>query len=142
MTALAQKLATVEQSASRKKGGFSLFALFLREDSPNKWDLVVAAPWASEEADALRFMVAEVNEHLTSDDVTDLSRIVVVEPDSPQVLAINKAVGVEHGIAEIVNSEFFGMPIRHAYIITSQESPKPKKKGSSSTLRRRRRRGV
>lgn len=139
MTKLAEKIAEVERAASKKKGGFALFALFLREDTPNKWDLVVAAPWADKREAALDFMVSEVKAHLQPEDVTDLSRIIVVEAKSAQVEAINKAINVEHGLAEVVNSEFFGMPIRHAYIITSQRDPKAKSKAGSAILRRKRR---
>jgi hypothetical protein len=39
------KYIELERSISYEKGDFSLFALFLREDAADIWDLVVAAPW-------------------------------------------------------------------------------------------------
>ena len=38
-----EKLQNVEKNLSESKGQFELFALFLREDSPDKWDLLSAA---------------------------------------------------------------------------------------------------
>ncbi len=32
-----------------EKGAFDLFALFLREDAPNKWDLLIAADWIDQD---------------------------------------------------------------------------------------------
>jgi hypothetical protein len=42
---LVQKFIEIEHNISGKYGTFNLFALFLREDSPDKWDLVIASPW-------------------------------------------------------------------------------------------------
>lgn len=39
MKTLIEKLATLEQEVSAEKGAFLLFALFLREDAPNVWDI-------------------------------------------------------------------------------------------------------
>ena len=46
-TSMAQRFGSLEAEIAQKKGDFSLFALFLREDAPDRWDLLVSAPWAS-----------------------------------------------------------------------------------------------
>ena len=40
-----EKIVSLEQTISTEKGDFVFFALFLREDAQDKWDLVVSAPW-------------------------------------------------------------------------------------------------
>jgi hypothetical protein len=45
MRDLAVKLRGLERTLSEEKGPFNLFALLLREDAPDVWDLVVAAKW-------------------------------------------------------------------------------------------------
>lgn len=45
MKQLVEKLIALEQQISTEKGEFSLFALFLREDAQDKWDLVASAAW-------------------------------------------------------------------------------------------------
>jgi hypothetical protein len=59
-------------------------------------------------------------QHLTS-----LSRIVVVDPQDPSVQALNHAVQIEHGGVEIRDRNFFGLPVEHAFIITSKRPPTP-----------------
>jgi hypothetical protein len=44
MKELLGKFVELEQRLSQERGEFSLFALFLREDASDKWDLVVSAP--------------------------------------------------------------------------------------------------
>ena len=45
MNQLVEKLASLERDISSEKGDFSLFALFLREDAYDRWDLLVSSPW-------------------------------------------------------------------------------------------------
>lgn len=120
MKTLVAKLLEVEETVSAQKGAFSLFALFLREDAADKWDLVISAPWieADKEA-ALKLVAAQVTECLGPPAVTSISRIILVEPTSPAVNAINQAFRVEHSMVEVRDSNFFGLAIRHAYIFAS-----------------------
>ena len=55
MSEWVEQVAKVENALSREQGEFDLFALFLREDAPGKWDLLIAAPWAEKDkASALK----------------------------------------------------------------------------------------
>lgn len=119
-TASVENFIRLEKDVSEKKGGFFLFALFAREDLPDRWDLVFSAPWSKNANDAVEYIVAEIKSKLGAEELTNLSRIVFVQPTDPAVQAINRAIRVEHGTAEVRDSHFFGVPIRHAYIITSK----------------------
>ena len=110
----------LERDISQKRGAFVLFALFAREDLPDRWDLVVAAPWVKSQQEGAEYFVQEIQKKLGSPVLNILSRIVFVQPTDPPVRAINTAMHVEHGQAEIRDSNFFGVPIKHAFIITSQ----------------------
>lgn len=122
MNELANNVAQVEQTIAREKGPFSLFALFERENLANRWDLVFAAPWASDTGETLRYFVVELKEKLTPQQLLTLSRVVVLDPDDEAVRAINKAFQVEHGRLEVRESNLFGLPIKHGYIITSKRA--------------------
>jgi len=116
-----EKIAALEQSISAEKGDFVLFALFLREDAQDKWDLVVSAPWIEvNNKVALSYLANELKSHLLVQEMLTLSRIVMVDNDDPSLEAIHKAISVEHGMFEIKDSNFFGLQIKHAYIITSK----------------------
>jgi hypothetical protein len=132
--ALAQKLRGLERSLSEEKGQFALFALFLREDAPDVWDLVVAADWIeSDRPRALADISKRVRSYLRPEEITRLSRVVIVETTNPALKAIASAMNIAGGIAEAVNTNFFGLEIKHAFIITAQLNPPPNQKALQRT---------
>ena len=91
MNSLAQKMMTVEQELAAEHGEFTLFALFLRENSPGLWDVIVSAPWIDENReDGLNTVVAKVNVCLQKEEVLMLSHIVIVEHDHPDLAELNR----------------------------------------------------
>jgi hypothetical protein len=123
---LTQKFTALESSIAEEKGAFALFALFMREDAPDRWDLIVAAPWVGEDKrSAVDYFVAQIKSRLGDQDLTNLSRIVVIDPDDVAVQNLNCAIQTEHGSIEVRDSNFFGLPVKHAYIITSKRPAAP-----------------
>lgn len=119
---LVEQFAKIEQFFSREKGPFSLFALFLREEAQDKWDLVIAADWAeANRREALSKLASKLQKEFTPDELTQLSRVVIVDQDNPALIAINQTIRIEHGVIEARNVNFFGLQIKLAYIITSQK---------------------
>lgn len=124
MKNLVGKFQSLEQEIANEKGDFTLFALFLREDVPDRWDLVVSAPWfGTNEKNTLDYLVSKVRSRLKEAELLMLSRIILVSASDPALRAIHKAVSIEHGTVEISNSHFFGLMIKQAYIITSKRAP-------------------
>ena len=118
---LAKNFARLESHIADTKGDFTLFALFLREDVPDRWDLMIAAPWVgSDRSTAVKYFVNEIESFLGPEALRDLSRIVVLDPNEAAVKALNQAIRAEHGVIEVRDSNFFGLPVKHAYIITSR----------------------
>ena len=122
MTELTTNVAELEQTISREKGSFNLFALFEREDIANRWDLVFAAPWAEDKGETLRYFFVELKEHLKPQQLVELSRIVMLDPNDDAVKAFNTAFNVEHGRLEVRDTELFGLPVKHGVIITSKKA--------------------
>jgi hypothetical protein len=122
MKELVDRFVALERKLSTEKGDFMLFALFMRDDAMDKWDLVVAAPWIeSNRKTALRYVTNQIQAAFKPDEITHLSRVVLVDETNPALDAINRAIRVQHGVADIQNSDFFGLQIKHGYIITSQK---------------------
>ena len=121
MKVLVEKLVALEQEVSAEKGDFLLFALFLREDALDVWDLLVSAPWIEgDKGGAFRYLAGKLSEKATPDELTKISRIVVIEQSNPALGAMQSAIHIAHGTAEIENSNLFGLQIKHAYVITSR----------------------
>lgn len=123
MKELAQKLRNIEIELSNEKGDFELFALFLREDAPDKWDLIISSDWARKDKKlALTIIVSKIQGALSAEETVKLSRIIILNKDDAALSALHGAMHVEHGVAEISDSSFFGLAIKHAYLITSKRA--------------------
>jgi hypothetical protein len=120
MKQLLEKLVSLERDIASAKGEFSLFALLLREDVGDQWDFLVAASWLeADNRESLEYLANQLRSRLSTQELLSLSMIVVLEENNPVLNAIHKEVQIRHGIAEVRDSIAFGMPIKHAYIITS-----------------------
>jgi len=135
MRELLNRFIQLERTLADERGEFGLFALFLRDDAgaglgtsgysgySAKWDLVAAAEWIEgNRKNALLYITRNIQEVFTVIELSQLSRIVLVDLNNPEVAAINRSVTVQHGQAEIRDNNFFGLQIKHAYIITSQRT--------------------
>ncbi len=121
MKEIVNKLMTIEKETSIERGKYDLFALFLREDSFNKWDILVAASWIdNNKEDALKYLAKKIQNSFNQSELLLISRIVLIENSNPSLPALQQAISIEHGSAEIKDSNFFGMPIKHAFLITSR----------------------
>jgi hypothetical protein len=117
-----ESLRKAMREIAAKKGGFTLFGLFMRSDAPGVWDLVVAAPWL--EAGRLKAtseLVTLLTDAIGEQALRHLSRIQTVGSDSPALKAILKAFSVEDGELHVQNSNLFGLEIADAIILRSKK---------------------
>ena len=127
MKQIIEKLASLERDIASEKGEFSLFALFLREDADDKWDLLASAPWLdANKRESLEYLVNQLRSRLDTQELLSLSMVVLLEKGNPVLEAIHKEIKVRHGIAEVRDSLSFGVPIKYAYIITSERENSPR----------------
>lgn len=125
MKNIAEKLAQLERDIAKEKEPFILFALFLREDAPDLWDVLVSSLWITKnKEESIKYIAERIRQTLNPEELLKLSRIVVIEQDNPALDALQRAIHVEHGMSEIKDSNFFGLQIKHAYLITSQRGDK------------------
>lgn len=98
----------------------------LREDVPDRRNLIISAPWVGEDKrGAVDYLVSQIKSRLGKEHLTCLSRIVPVDPEDTAVQNLNRAISVEHGDVEVRDSNFFGLAVKHAHIITSKRPPAP-----------------
>ena len=126
VTNLIEKFARLEAEIAQEKGDFTFFALFMREDVPDRWDLIVAAPWVGEDKrGAVDYLISQIKSRLGAEYLICLSQIVPADPDHVAVQDLNRALHVEHGNVEVRDANFFGLAIKRAHIITSKLPPAP-----------------
>lgn len=129
VTNLIEKFARLEAEIAQERGDFAFFALFMREDVPDRWDLIISAPWVGEDKrGAVDYLIDQIKSKLGKEDLIWLSRIVPADPDHVEVQDLNRAIQVEHGNVEVRDSNFFGQAIKRAHIITSKlpSAPAPR----------------
>jgi hypothetical protein len=123
---LAERFRTLESHISEERGAFVLFALFLREEAPICWDLLVAAPWIGDDRRAaVDYFVSQIKSRLGNQDLIALCKIVVLDPAHAEVQALTREIQVEHGRIEVRDTDIFGQTIRRGYFITSKQAAAP-----------------
>lgn len=122
MNKLAEKVGAVERDIASEKGPLNLFAFFERDDVYDRWDVVVAAPWARHDRETLSYIADVIKRHLTPQEMVRLSRIVVLDANEDPVKSLTEEYQVEHGQIRLTDPEDFDLPVRRGYIITARRA--------------------
>ena len=121
MRPIIEKLRAMELEVVAEKGEFTLFALFLRENAPNVWDLLASAPWIDTDTwEALGYLAKKINKYLTVDEVIKISHIAIIDGNNPGLSDVLDYFHVEHGKKEFFNRTMMGQDIQHGYVFTSR----------------------
>jgi hypothetical protein len=122
MKSILVKLKSILQDLEKKHGTILLFALFLRGESPDRWDLLVAAPWLSSgNVESYKIVGSKVQKLLSADEIIQLSRVAILDSDDPAVFFLQNSYDVPNGTFKDVEnceplSQRFNFTIRRAYI--------------------------
>ena len=120
-----EKLQELMREVAEDKGDFTLFGLFLREEAPDKWDLVVSSPWLEAgKMSALGDFVERLKSAIGEKQLLSISRVVTLAGDDPSLKAVLRTVNVDDGLVEVKDSDLFGLKIEHAYFLRSKR-PQP-----------------
>ncbi|MDR3623658.1 MAG: hypothetical protein P4L16_00755 [Chlamydiales bacterium] len=128
MNEMIEKIKALIKNLEKDKGSLSICALFLREDSMEKWDIVIAASWLNPaEMQSYKTISAKLQECLSASELMQLSRIVILSQDDPVVSYLQNLETITNGGYKellLVNelSEKFKFVIKQAYLLRSQKS--------------------
>ncbi len=116
-----EKFRKVMNQVSAEKGDFVLFGLFLTEESPDRWDLVISAPWLEKgKLKALGEFAEKLSSIIGQEEVLSLSKIVTLNHDDPSLKAILKSIQVENDEIVLRNNNLFGLEVKQAYILRAK----------------------
>ena len=123
MKALADKLGRLLPEIESRSNVY-LFALFERDDAPGKWDVVLSSEWSNANAaSAIRTISERLVPQLDPNELAAISRIVIIPSNEPSVSMLASGMTVQGGCAELVDCNFMGLPIRHAFVFKAQRPP-------------------
>lgn len=120
---LFEKLKPIAKEIADERGKLSLFALFLREDAENKWDIVAAASWLNTDSiEDINYIADKLKHYLDDSELLSISRIVLVDLHDRIVTIINNYCSVTPGGSlELYDLFSIGLPFfKHAYILSSK----------------------
>jgi hypothetical protein len=121
-----EKLKAVIKSLEHEKGPLMICALFLREDSLDKWDLIIAGSWLNpKEMHSYQTVSSKLQQLLNDSELVQLSRVVILEPDDPVVSFLLDLETIKNGgykeLSTETLSEKFRFVIKKAYLLRSQK---------------------
>ena len=128
---LLDKLSSIEKEISSKKGKFTFFAVILRKDAPNKWDLVLSAGWFKKnQKETMDYLTKIIQKNLDPVELLELSRMVLLREGTPFLEAMHKTFRVtdSDNRTRLVNVNLYGLEIEEAYIFISMKSDNIKNK--------------
>ena len=122
---MARKFRAAEEKVSEERGGFRLFGLFERQQTPGRWDLVAAAPWLKTDRDGTLELIVLLRDKMDTEDWKIVGAVFPIEPTSEWVQLVNDMYHFDHRVEEIFDPSRGGVHIGHAILITSNLNPTP-----------------
>ncbi len=109
-----------------QRGPVFLFALFEREETSGKWDIVLSSEWSDQDSiAAMRLISDALVPKLTPEELSALSRVFIAPSHDPAVEELidrEQPPQVERFYASGI--EFMGVPIRQFYIFRTRKTPR------------------
>lgn len=106
-----------------KRGEFTLFALLMRADAPDTWDLVVSAPWLEGgKLKATAEFVRLLSQSIGQKSLPHFARVVVLSGNDAPVKFILENIPVEDGEIHLQSFNLQGMKIEKAIIFRAMKA--------------------
>jgi hypothetical protein len=123
MKALCEKAQQILPSLLQR-GTVYLYALFERDDAPGKWDVVLSSEWSDgDAASATRYISDRLVPTLEKEELAALSRIAIIPSTAPAVALMASAINISDGHTEVVDCNFMGLLVKHAFVFRTQHPP-------------------
>lgn len=124
MNEITEKIKVIINNLEQKRGPLLICALFLREDSLAKWDIIIAASWLNpKEMESYKTVSNELQEFLSPSELVQISRIVLLDQDDPVVSFLLDLETVKNGgykeLPAETLSDRFKFTIKRAYLLRS-----------------------
>lgn len=122
---IAQKLCGAEEKVSEECGGFFLFGLFERQETPGRWDLVASAPWLETGRSGIEKLITLLRKNMDTGDWKVVSRVVPIDPSGEFVEWVTAHYTFNHQVEDVYSAGFSDQGVGHAILITSNPHPAP-----------------
>ncbi len=121
------KLKSIVVDLEGRRGPILIFALFLREDPLERWDVVVCASWLNpDDMEAYKIVSDEFQRFLTQPELMQFSRLVILDEKDPVVSFLQDSCTITNGHIETLSGEVFSerfkFTIKSAHVLRCQKN--------------------
>ena len=120
LSRIVKKIPLFEEDLLSEKKPLTFLAVFSRDYSQIKYDLVVASPWIDADKKAgIAHLAEKLHFHLNSEEILAISRIVVIEANNPLLGYYIKKFSLDEsgkGTVAAAGQNFFGLDIPMAIL--------------------------
>lgn len=106
------------------RGKLTICAVVMRADSPERWDVVVAAPWLDpSKRETYDYLAKTISRFLTKAEMLAISRIVPVSEDDPLVREFGlhaPSLGSDGFASAGSMAKFMGMDVIEGYLFADR----------------------
>lgn len=125
MNTILNKLKRVVLDLEKEHGFIYVFALFLRVDPIERWDVVLSASWLNpNELSSYDLIASKIQGALDTNEQVQLARIVILDPSDLNVSFLQNLASVVNGKTDEVPgdllSDKFGFTIKRAFLLRCQ----------------------
>lgn len=127
MKTILEKLKGVVLALEKEYGPILVFALFLRVDPLEKWDIVVSASWLDpSDITSYNAIASKIQATLSTSELVQLARIVILSDRDPVVAFLQDSETITNGhfgeVSGDLFTEKFGFAIKRAYLLRCQKA--------------------
>lgn len=127
MKAILEKLKSIVLALEKEHGPILIFALFLREDPFEKWDIVISASWLKwDDVNSYETVSSKLQSALSGPELMQFARVVILGNDDPVVSYLQNLYSIKNGHFEELPgepfSEKFKFTIKRAYLLRCQKN--------------------
>lgn len=124
MDALIENLKKLREQLVRDRGELSFFAAIEREEAPDHWDVLLAAPWAKTgDRRIFDYIATQLKKYLLPRQLLELSSVVILRTDSDFLRSALKQFEVRDGaVLELVRPRLPGVDVARGFILAARGS--------------------
>lgn len=118
---MVEKFNSILLEIQRDKGIVNVFAIIKMDEITEKWSVVFCAPWVEQQngAEVFNYLRELLLRHLSSEEVSTISRLSIFSKNDPLIQLILRAVRVENSNVNLIDTTLNGFKIHEAHIFES-----------------------
>ncbi len=113
---LTDKFREILSEIEAEKGPFLFAALIERDNTPGRKDLVVSAPWISNDDEFYKYLSPKLHRHLSKEDWFEYSRTEAIDPSDRFIREFTRYTGPVTKELNLLNLRIANVDMKYAHL--------------------------